>query len=243
METTVNSLNLRDKNMKLVFQVFLMTFISAGFAFSQPKLSIDNPEINLGHMYSGEKKKGKIILKNIGNDTLRIYSVKPQCGCTTVKKPKEFLLPGESDDIELEFSSAGYRGKVEKQVSINSNDPTSQYITVMLVAEIIEILQPISGSYLVWMDNTKVGKSAAKKFAMKNVSGSPIIIRGDSVSSEFISIKLEKKTLQPNDTLNIDVMVLPNKPGRTEEHFYILTSHKILQFLEIKVAYWGVKEN
>ncbi len=243
METIINPLKLRDKTMKLVYKVFLMTFILAGIAFSQPKLSIDNSEINLGKMYSSEKKKGKIILKNIGNDTLRIYSVQPQCGCTTVKRPKEFLLPGQSDDVELEFSSAGYSGKVEKQVSINTNDPTSQYIIVKIIAEIIEILHPINGSYLVWMDNTKVDKSVTKKFAMKNVSGSPIVIKGDSVSSDFISIRLDKKTLQPNDTLNIDVTVLPTKPGHTKEHFYILTNHKILPFLEIKVVYWGVKEN
>lgn len=229
--------------MKLTYRFFVMTFIVTSIAFSQPKLSLGKPEVDLGNMYSGEKKKGKIILKNIGNDTLRIFSVQPQCGCTTVKQPKGFLLPGQSDDVELEFNSTGYRGKVEKHVSINTNDPTSQFITVKLLANIKEILQPISGSNMLWMNNITIGKPTIQIVTVKNVSGSPIAIRGDSVSSAAISIKLEKKTLQPDDTLNIQVTVIPNKPGYSNEHFYITTNHKIQPFVEIRVSYMGIKEN
>jgi hypothetical protein len=78
---------------------------------------------------------------------------------------------------------------------------------------------------------------------MKNVSGLPIIIRGDSVSSASISIKMEKKTLLPDDTLNIDVTVLANKLGYSNEHFFIITNHKIQPLVEIRVSYLGTKEN
>jgi hypothetical protein len=243
VETIISSLNVRDETMKPTYRFFVMTFIVTGIAFSQPKLSLGKPEVDLGNMYGGEKKKGKIILKNIGNDTLRIFSVQPQCGCTTVKQPKGFLLPGQSDDVELEFNSAGYRGKVEKHVNINTNDPISQFITVKLLVDVKEILQPISGTNMLWMNNITIGKPITKIVAVKNVSGSPIAIQGDSVSSASISIKMEKKTLQPDDTLNIQVTVLPNKPGYSNEHFYIITDHKIQPFVEIRVTYMGIKEN
>jgi hypothetical protein len=79
--------------------------------------------------------------------------------------------------------------------------------------------------------------------AVKNVSGSPLAIQGDSVSSASISIQMEKKTLQPDDTLNIQVTVVPNKPGYSNEHFYIITNHKIQPVVEIRVTYIGIKEN
>jgi hypothetical protein len=160
-----------------------------------------------------------------------------------VKQPKGFLLPGQSDDVELEFNSAGYHGKVEKHVNINTNDPTSQFITVKLLADVIEILQPISGSNMFWMRNIAIGKSMTQIVSVKNVSGSPITIRGDSVSSASISVKMEKKTLQPDDTLNIRVTVEPNKLGYSNEHFYIITNHEIQPFVEIRVTYIGIKEN
>jgi hypothetical protein len=243
VETIISSLNIRDETMKLTYRFFVMTFIVTGIAFSQPKLSLDKPEVDLGNMYGGEKKKGKIVLKNIGNDTLRIISVQPTCGCTAVKQPKAFLLPGESDVAEFEFNSTGYRGKVEKHVNINTNDPTSQFITVKLLAEVKEILQPISGSNMLFMNNITIGKPITQIMAVKNVSGSPIAIQGDSVSSASISINMEKKTLQPDDTLNIQVTVVPNKPGYSNEHFYIITNHKIQPFVEIRVTYIGIKEN
>jgi hypothetical protein len=229
--------------MKSINRFFLLIFIIAGIALSQPKLSISKPEVDLGSMFSGEKKKGKVILKNIGNDTLRIFSVQPQCGCTTVKRPKEFLLPGQSDDVELEFSSAGYRGKVEKHVSISTNDPTSQYITIKLLAEIKEVLQPAGGRNIIWMDNMTVGKAETKNIVLKNVSGGPIIIKGDSVSSASVFVKMENNILQPDDTLNIDVTVVPKKIGHSNEYFYIITNHKIQPLVEIRVIIIGTKEN
>jgi len=229
--------------MKYIFRFFIIAFISVNTAVSQPKLSLGQPEVNLGNMYGGEKRQGMITLKNIGNDTLRIFSIQPQCGCTTVKHPKEFLLPGQSDDVEVEFNSAGYHGQVEKLVNINTNDPMAQFITVKLLADVREILHPMNGSNMLWMNTLAIGKPATQILTMKNISGIPITIQGDSVSSNSLSIKMEKKTLKPNDTLNIEITVVPKKTGYSNDHFYIITNHKFQPFVEIRVTYLGTKEN
>jgi hypothetical protein len=129
-----------------MYNSFVVTFIIAGIALAQPKLSIDKTEIDMGSMCGGEKKEGKIIIKNIGNDTLRIFHVGTSCECTTVKSPKTFLLPGQSDDVEFEFTPFETQGKVERYIYFNTNDPTSQYMSVKLVAEIKEVFQWIVGS-------------------------------------------------------------------------------------------------
>jgi hypothetical protein len=236
-------INQRDKIMKLTYPLLVIALIAASISFSQPKLSLNNLEVDLGTMYSGAKKKGKIVLKNIGNDTLRILSVQPQCGCTAVKQPKQFLLPGQSDIVELEFNAAGYRGKVEKHVTITTNDPTSQNVSVKLLIDVQEILQPLSGSSMLWINNAIIGKPRVDTIKVKNVSGSTLTIRGDSVSSSALTIKIEKKILQPNDTVAVQVTVLPNKLGYSIEHFVIITNHKIQPLVEIRVTYMGIKEN
>ncbi|MBN1397018.1 MAG: DUF1573 domain-containing protein [Bacteroidetes bacterium] len=210
---------------------------------SQPKLSIDKPELNLGSIYGGENKKGKLTLKNIGNDTLRIFNINASCGCTTMKKPKGILLPGQSDVIEIEFRSAGYRGRVEKHININTNDPTSQYIAVSIIAEVKEILQPVQGSYVLWMDRIPVGKNATRNIELKNVSGYPVKVKGDSTSSPTVTAKIDKKTLKLNDTLNVDVTASPQKAGYSNQILYILTDHKIQPVVEIRVTYIGINEN
>jgi hypothetical protein len=228
--------------MKPIRNSFLLTFIIANLVLSQPKLLIDKNEIDLGLVYNGDTKDGKIVLKNIGNDTLRILYVGASCGCTAVKSPRKLLLPGQSDDIDFKFTASGIPGKVEKSITITSNDPASQYANVRITAEIRESLQLIGGSNALYIiENAATKKSVTKRIAMKNVSGSPMIIRGDSVSSTSIAVTMDKKNLQPNDTLNVNVTVVPEKPGLSHETLYILTDLEIHPREEIRITIFGTQ--
>ena len=228
--------------MKLINNSFVLTFVLAGIALSQPKLSIDKTEIDMGSMCSGDKKEGNIIVRNIGNDTLRIFHVGTSCECTTVKNPKAFLLPGQSDDVEFEFTPFETQGKVEKYVYITTNDPTSQYIGVKIIAEMNEVFQWIVGSNSLYIiENAINGKPVTKRLAMKNVSGLPMSILRDSVSSPSITITMDKKSFQPNDTLQVDVTVLPEKLGLSQETLYLTTDNKLHPLMEIKITIFGTQ--
>jgi hypothetical protein len=159
-----------------------------------------------------------------------------------VKNPKEFLPPGQSDYIEYEFSPFGTQGKIEKY--INTNDPTAKTFGVKLIADVKEVLQSIAGPNTLYIiENAVIKKPITKRIVMKNVSESPIIIRGDSVSSTSITVKMDKKNLQPNDTLNVDVTVLPEKLGLSNETLYIMTDHKNHHGVEVKITILGTQEN
>src|SRR5512146_1396532 len=106
----------------------LSLFTSMGLA--QPKLVLDKQEVSLGTVYNGAIVKAKIKLTNAGSAPLAIRSVRPSCGCTTVRQPKDSLGPGQSDYLEVQFNSTGFRGKAVKYVNIESNDPTNQYATI-----------------------------------------------------------------------------------------------------------------
>jgi len=229
--------------MKHIGQLFISTLIVIGISVSQPKLSLDKPEVDLGTIYGGMKIQTKIVLRNIGNDTLRIYSVQPSCGCTTVKQPKSILLPFESDVAELEFNSSGFHGNVVKYVNITTNDPFSQNVSIKLFGEVKEELEPISHSSLMWFGNISLGKVLEQRTSLKNISGHKIKIKKFTTSSSSISIKIEKMVLNPNDTLNVQVTVKPEKPGYSSDHFTIETDSKNQPRAEIRVSYMCVKEN
>jgi hypothetical protein len=229
--------------MKQIRRIFIMTLFVLGISFSQPKLSLDKPEVDLGTIYSGMKKQGKIVLTNIGNDTLRIYSVQPSCGCTAVKQPKSFLLPFESDVAEVEFNSTGYHGKVEKHVNITTNDPLSQNVSVKLIADVKEELESTSHSSLIWLGNISLGKTLVQRTSLKNISNHRIKIKNFTTSSSSISIKIEKKMLNPNDTLNVQVTIKPEKIGYGSDNFTIETDSKNQPSVEIRTSYVCVKEN
>jgi hypothetical protein len=224
-------------------QIFILTLFVLGISFSQPKLSIDKPELDLGIIYSGMKKQGKIVLSNIGNDTLRIYAIQPSCGCTAVKQPKGILLPFESDVAEVEFNSSGYRGHVEKHINITTNDPLSQNVLVRLIAEVREELEPTGHSTFLWFGNISLGKTLTQETSLKNISGHRIKIKDFTTSSASMKVTIEKKMLNPNDTLHVQMTIKPEKLGYGSDHFTIETDSKNQSIVEIRISYVGVKEN
>jgi hypothetical protein len=230
--------------MKHIRYLFTIVFITSGIVFSQPKLSIDKPELNLGVIYSGMKKQGKIILKNIGNDTLRIFSVRPSCGCTTVKEPKKFLLPNESDEAEVEFNSISYHGNVVKYINIATNDPTSQHVSVKFIVEVKDELRPTNMLSSLWFGDIGIGKTSVQKTSLVNVSDHRIKIKGFRISSPTITLQAEKKSLKPNDTLHVLVTVKPEKIGYyRDDNFVVETDSENQPDIEIKVNYRCTKEN
>ena len=68
---------------------FLLLALAAitAVSFSQPKISVDKTKIDMGVIYNGETKKARIVIKNIGSDSLKIIGVTTSCGCTSSWPP------------------------------------------------------------------------------------------------------------------------------------------------------------
>jgi hypothetical protein len=179
-------------------------FLAASLC-AQAKISLERPDIDLGIIYSGQKKSGHLGVKNIGTQPLRIFAVQPSCGCTTVKRPKEVLQPGESDDVEIEFNSLGYRGRVEKEIFVNSSDSLSSYLVVKLYADVREELSSSSPVNPLWLGNIPLGEKMARSFALRNMSGRVINVNSTGSSSPDVSIAVDKKTIAPSDSVTLTV--------------------------------------
>jgi Protein of unknown function (DUF1573) len=218
----------------------LFLFLSTG-TLAQPKLAIDSMMINLGDIYSGQVKTTTIVLHNIGTQPLKILHVQPTCGCTTVRQPKSELQPHESDEVEVSFNSALYRGPIEKYVNIETNDPLSQYVTVKLIGEVKAELDPVSSSLSVWMGNLTVGKKVEQPYEMRNVSGKTISILNVTSTSPTVTAAWDQKKVGPNDTLRIRLTALPEKNGYDTSTLNIQTDSKNQPSIEVKVYYIGQK--
>jgi len=220
------------------FSFALAAFMIYGVE-AQPKLAIDSMTVNLGTMYSGQVKTSRIVLKNIGNQPLKILRIQPSCGCTTVRQPKSELKPNESDEVEVSFNSMLYRGPVEKYVNIETNDPLSQYIAVKLIADVKEELAPTSGSYSLWFGNVPIGKRIEQSIAFTNVSSRSISVQRITSSIPQIAAKPDQMHISPSDTLTVELTALPDKIGYSTGILTILTDSKNQPTVELKVYYIG----
>ena len=171
--------------------IALILFITSSTA--QPKLTVEKARVDMGSIYNGATKKARIVVKNAGKDTLRILGVTTSCGCTTAKRPKEFLRPGEKDVVEIEFNSTGFRGEIVKHVSIVTNDPLTPTTEVTLVGTVIEELQPVGSSSVIWLGEAKTRNGSALERTLSRLHAAGLL--GASCD---VSLRTILQTLQQN---------------------------------------------
>lgn len=113
------------------------------FLMAQPKIEIEN-----GDTYDWgkvEQTKGPlktiIKIKNIGNEPLKIHSVKPGCGCTTAPLDKDVIQPGEFGSLDVTLQISKDAGRIIKGITLTTNDPEKDKLDIMLKAN---VLVPIS---------------------------------------------------------------------------------------------------
>lgn len=209
--------------------------------FAQPKVTVDRTNVDLGVIYNGATKKARVVVKNSGKDTLKILGVYTSCGCTTVKQPKTTLTAGESDAVEVDFNSTGFRGKITKHITIQTNDPALPQVGITLVGDVIDELEPVSRSSVIWLGAIPVGKAVEQPIAFKNVSGKPMTLRGYKSSSEQVVARLDQRSVLPADTIRIFIKVTPKKMDYSSEQILLETDSNKQAQVPIRVTFIGVR--
>jgi hypothetical protein len=99
-------------------------------ALAGPQISIPEKHWDYGFVPQNAALTHTYLIKNTGDDTLRITEVKPGCSCTTAPIQKQILPPGDSTSVELIFNPKVSRGRATKNAIINSNDPAKLAETI-----------------------------------------------------------------------------------------------------------------
>lgn len=75
---------------------------------------------DFGTIPQGKPVKHQFSFTNTGKAPIVIQNVQASCGCTTPTWPKEPILPGKSDVIEVQYNAAN-PGGFNKSITITSN--------------------------------------------------------------------------------------------------------------------------
>lgn len=118
--------------------VAVTTGISGAYAGDQverkPRLELSHDQFYFGYLPAGAIVQHSYWIRNKGNDTLQIISVKPGCGCTTAPLSKDHIAPDDSALLRVTFDSKNMVGSTVKMVDIFSNDPAKPSTSVRFVA-------------------------------------------------------------------------------------------------------------
>ena len=113
----------------LTIALFLFSLSSAD-SFAEPLLNVEQV-FEEKSVPTGKEIKGKLLLKNKGDELLKILGVSSTCGCTTLKLKERRIKPGNVVDLDFLVDTRGKLGMVEKTITIHSNDPDSPWKEVV----------------------------------------------------------------------------------------------------------------
>lgn len=184
--------------MKSFFAVAVLIVFFTGLAIAQPKLVIEGGDtVNWGKVKNPDVPLKKVVkLWNKGKkDTLRIYNVKPGCGCTTAPLDKDKIAPNQFATLDITFNVQGNKGDVHKSIAISTNDPDRRHADLHLVANVSEPLS-LFPKYLTFL-NSFVGVNDSAKVVLSNNSDVDIRIEEVSVEPADFKVSVKKGTVVP----------------------------------------------
>jgi len=179
---------------------------------SNARLEFDHTTYNFGSIAKGSVVTHNFWFENTGTDTLVITRIKPTCGCTSTRKAGFSVAPGEKTSIDIVFDSGKFNGRITKAIKVECNDPVNPFLDLRFKATINNPLQILEYSPLqVNFENVPEGKNSKVIINITNIDSteSQILII-EKPSSDFIETELKKDSLKPDNTTEIEFVLLRN---------------------------------
>lgn len=154
-------MNRTNKKISIYFVMFILFLICRPIFLNIQKIESTKPVKIIKSVFDNDKNKipclklsnticdwGKIeipdnkelvtslFIENTGNDTLMIYKIKTDCGCTTYNFKCNSLASGQKEELNVHI--AVKKGVFSKKMTIISNDPNNPKAIIQFKGEIIE---------------------------------------------------------------------------------------------------------
>ena len=127
--------------------LFAVTFaaLSAAAAPLSPRLVCDGTPWDFGTRRNTEEVVHDFILRNEGELSAEIKSVRSSCGCTvaSMSDAGRIIRPGGTGTVHVVFNLAGRTGPQNKVVTVESNDPHRRSLALQLTGTAV---QPVTAS-------------------------------------------------------------------------------------------------
>lgn len=220
--------------MRQITALFAFFLVFSVAALAQPKL-----EIVGGDTYDwGDVKpkdnplKAKVMIKNAGDELLKIEKVKPTCGCTTAPLSKDELSPGETAELDITLRIGSRPGSLSKSIRIMSNDSENETKYLRLKANVVYPL--VTKPTYVKFDDLQVGQESMQTISLENKSPKPITIT-DVVTDDNTTVNIQSgKKLMPGEQFTVIVRVTPTREGNMSVNIKLKTDCQDMDELTLK---------
>ncbi len=223
--------------MKKYIIVLIITLLSTSITYSQSKLLMVNGDtVNFGKVKPiNSPLEATIYLKNIGTDSLKIYRVKPGCGCTTTKLDQTTIAPDSTVPMTITLNISNHPGKIYKNIALRCNDSDNPDRLIHLLADVLYPVQ-FSPNQTINFDNMVQGQETSGRIKIINTTDDIIVIKEIKTEPYTITTNLKIDTkIQPKGEIEIIAKYTPQNPGPLSGFIKLKTDYPDLPRIEIPV--------
>jgi hypothetical protein len=171
-----------------------------------PSMALSAATFDAGKVKEGKKIDHTFEFENIGKGDLRILDIASGWGCTAAAPGGRIVKPGEKGRIDVTVSTLGYSGPLRHAVTVKTNDPKNQKVTLIVTAVVEKEL--IAEPPYVLLDDKDQEGVIVKTVKLKNVSDAPFTLLSIHIPNTFIEAESNVMTIQPGETAELTVRVL-----------------------------------
>lgn len=182
---------------------YLLAIVMASSVMAAPQITSKQPDHDFGKLDSRQIVKHTFVLTNSGDEDLHIKEVKPACGCTTAALDKKVLAPGDSVDIKAQLSIKGAKGRVHKEISVESDDPAMPKLLLTLHGEAISPIT-VTPTQILFGDVSPAVQSDPKDVSLETASKKtpPLIKDALVMIDESLPLQVTQIHIIPKESNN-----------------------------------------
>ncbi len=203
----------------------LLFIISVSIVNSQPKIEIlQGTTLDFGEMISGAKLDKKLTIKNTGKDTLIIEKVQASCGCTAALISQNVIPPGDTGSISIGFNSQGFEGRVQKTVTVYSNDTSKSQLLINFTANITSILK--FDPQMIYFQNLTLDTTAIMNVKVRNNTTESVEIISFDHKIVGLQVNIMQRKIMPNEITEMSIKFNPTSQGMSQGEIIVNTQNK-----------------
>jgi hypothetical protein len=217
---------------RLLQCLVLMLLGWPAFLAGQAKFGISpGTQFDFGEVYTGLTVKQLFIITNSGTDTLIITDIGASCGCTGTLLSNNHIAPRDSGTLAISFNSKQFTGKVEKTVSMLTNDTAHRRVEIKFTANVLKIID-VSPEYF-FVKGLK-DSTTTQSVTLKNVSAEPITFLSVKTTLTALSVKLGSTSIKPGESTQLTITITPGATGTISGNIEISTDHPKVPQLNVR---------
>lgn len=134
---------------------------------ASPIIALDGKKIaNFGTFPANKKQSATFVIKNTGDEDLKIRKIRKTCGCSATQLSKKIIPPGQSAILIADIKENSIAGPFSKNIYVESNAKNFRFLRLTLSGKAVPLLKVFPKKFL-YLGVLTPGKSSSYSFKLK----------------------------------------------------------------------------